>query len=49
MLAAGKKAVVRRNLGSKMIKMTFAAEKVAGKSTITEDVPRSPAPPVLDQ
>ncbi|MCK6412133.1 MAG: phosphoenolpyruvate synthase [Azonexus sp.] len=38
MLDAGKKAVVRRNLGSKMIKMTFAAEKVAGKSTITEDV-----------
>jgi pyruvate,water dikinase len=38
MLAAGKKAVVRRNLGSKMIKMTFAAEKVAGKSTVTEDV-----------
>ncbi|MCE1170585.1 MAG: phosphoenolpyruvate synthase [Azovibrio sp.] len=38
MLAAGKKAVVRRNLGSKMIKMTFSAEKVAGKSTITEDV-----------
>ena len=37
-LAAGRKAVVRRNLGSKMIKMTFAAEKVAGKSTITEDV-----------
>ncbi len=41
MLEAGKKAVVRRNLGSKMIKMTFAAEKVAGKSTITEDVPES--------
>ncbi|MDR1995350.1 phosphoenolpyruvate synthase, partial [Azonexus sp.] len=40
-LAAGKKAVVRRNLGSKMIKMTFAAEKVAGKSTITEDVEES--------
>ncbi|MBK7898186.1 MAG: phosphoenolpyruvate synthase [Azonexus sp.] len=38
MLAAGKAAVVRRNLGSKMIKMVFAAEKVAGKSTITEDV-----------
>ena len=38
MLAAGKQAVVRRNLGSKMIKMTFAAEKVAGKSTVTEDV-----------
>jgi pyruvate,water dikinase len=41
MLAAGKQAVVRRNLGSKMIKMTFSAEKVAGKSTITEDVPES--------
>ena len=41
MLDAGKKAVVRRNLGSKMIKMTFAAEKVAGKSTITEDVEES--------
>ena len=38
MLELGKKAVIRRNLGSKMIKMTFAAEKVAGKSTITEDV-----------
>ncbi len=38
MLEAGKKAVVRRNLGSKLIKMVFAAEKVAGKSTITEDV-----------
>ncbi|MGB8882462.1 MAG: phosphoenolpyruvate synthase [Azonexus sp.] len=41
MLAAGKKAVVRRNLGSKMIKMTFAAEKVAGKSVVTEDVEES--------
>jgi pyruvate, water dikinase len=38
MLAAGKKAVIRRNLGSKMIKMEFAAEKVAGKSTRTVDV-----------
>ncbi|MGE5386356.1 MAG: phosphoenolpyruvate synthase [Betaproteobacteria bacterium] len=38
MLAAGKNAVVRRNLGSKMIKMTFSPEKIAGKSTITEDV-----------
>jgi pyruvate, water dikinase len=37
-LAAGKKAVIRRNLGSKMIKMTFSSEKVAGKSTITEEV-----------
>ncbi len=41
MLDAGKKAVVRRNLGSKMIKMTFSPEKVAGKSTITEDVEES--------
>ncbi|MGE5946104.1 MAG: phosphoenolpyruvate synthase, partial [Betaproteobacteria bacterium] len=41
MLELGKKAVVRRNLGSKMIKMTFAAEKVAGKSTVTEDVEES--------
>jgi pyruvate,water dikinase len=41
MLAAGKKAVVRRNLGSKMIKMTFATEKVAGKSVVTEDVEES--------
>ncbi|MDP3539535.1 MAG: phosphoenolpyruvate synthase [Azonexus sp.] len=41
MLAAGKKAVVRRNIGSKMIKMTFSAEKAAGKSVITEDVEES--------
>jgi pyruvate,water dikinase len=41
MLAAGKKAVVRRNIGSKMIKMTFSAEKVAGKSVVTEDVAES--------
>jgi pyruvate,water dikinase len=41
MLELGKKAVIRRNLGSKMIKMTFAAEKVAGKSTITEEVEES--------
>ena len=41
MLAAGKHAVVRRNLGSKMIKMTFSAEKVAGKSVVTEEVEES--------
>jgi pyruvate,water dikinase len=41
MLAAGKKAVVRRNIGSKMIKMTFSAEKMAGKSVITEEVEES--------
>ncbi|MCL2076386.1 MAG: phosphoenolpyruvate synthase [Betaproteobacteria bacterium] len=39
MLRAGKKAVVRRNLGSKMIKMVFTDEKIAGKSTVTEMVP----------
>jgi pyruvate,water dikinase len=39
MLAAGKHAVVRRNLGSKMIRMTFAAEKAAGRSVVTEEVP----------
>ena len=41
MLEKGRKAVIRRNLGSKMIKMTFAAERVAGKSVITEDVAES--------
>jgi pyruvate,water dikinase len=41
MLEAGRKAVVRRNLGSKMVRMSFAAEKVAGKSTITEEVEES--------
>jgi pyruvate,water dikinase len=41
MLAAGKKSVIRRNLGSKMIKMEFAPEKVAGKSTRTVDVVES--------
>ena len=38
MLAAGKKAVIRRNIGSKLIKMEFAAEKTAGRSTHTVDV-----------
>ncbi len=37
-LAAGKPAVIRRNLGSKLIKMVFAEQKVAGKSTCTVDV-----------
>lgn len=38
MLKAGKHAVIRRTLGSKMIKMVFASEKVAGRSTVTTDV-----------
>jgi pyruvate,water dikinase len=41
MLAAGKRAVIRRNLGSKLIKMTFAGERSAGKSTVTVDVPEA--------
>jgi pyruvate, water dikinase len=41
MLAAGKHAVIRRNIGSKLIKMQFAAEKMAGKSTLTVDVPEA--------
>jgi len=41
MLAAGKTAVIRRNLGSKLIKMEFTPEKIAGKSTRTVDVPEA--------
>lgn len=41
MLDAGKAAVIRRNIGSKLIKMVFAEEKVAGRSTITVDVPEA--------
>ncbi len=40
-LQAGKPSVVRRNLGSKMIKMVFAEQQRAGKSTITVDVPEA--------
>jgi len=40
-LALGKPAVVRRNLGSKLIKMVFADQNEAGKSTRTIDVPES--------
>ena len=39
MLAAGKPAILRRRLGSKLQKMTFAAEASAGKSLRTEDLP----------
>ena len=38
MLAQGRAAVVRRNLGSKLIKMVFADTREAGKSVCTEDV-----------
>src|SRR5574340_374179 len=37
-LAEGKPAVIRRNLGSKLIKMVFAEKKEAGRSTRTVDV-----------
>jgi pyruvate, water dikinase len=37
-LALGKPSVIRRNLGSKLIKMVFADKKEAGKSTVTVDV-----------
>jgi len=39
MLAEGRPAVIRRNLGSKLIKMEFADAKQAGRSTRTVDVP----------
>ena len=41
MLEAGRPAILRRRLGSKLQKMVFAAEASAGKSVRTEDV--SPA------
>jgi pyruvate,water dikinase len=37
-LALGKPSVIRRNLGSKLIKMVFAEKKEPGKSTRTVDV-----------
>ncbi|HNQ76142.1 MAG TPA: phosphoenolpyruvate synthase, partial [Pseudothauera hydrothermalis] len=40
-LAQGKPAVVRRNLGSKLIKMVFADKAVAGKSVRTVEVPEA--------
>lgn len=38
-LRAGKPAILRRTLGSKMQKMVFGSEATAGKSTHIEDVP----------
>ena len=40
-LAQGRPAVVRRNLGSKLIKMVFAEKAEAGKSVRTVDVPEA--------
>ncbi|WVH09797.1 MAG: Phosphoenolpyruvate synthase [Fluviibacter phosphoraccumulans EoVTN8] len=39
MLREGRPAVIRRNLGSKLIKMIFSTDHQAGKSTHTVDVP----------
>jgi pyruvate, water dikinase len=41
MLAQGKPAIVRRSLGSKLIKMEFSATREAGKSVRTVDVPET--------
>ena len=40
-LALGKPSVIRRNLGSKLIKMVFTDKAVAGKSVRTVDVPET--------
>jgi len=40
-LAEGKPAVIRRNLGSKLIKMEFTDAKQAGRSVRTVDVPEA--------
>src|SRR6476661_8236241 len=39
MLELGKKPVIRRNIGSKLIKMEFTSEAKAGRSVQTVDVP----------
>jgi len=39
MLVAGKPAILRRRLGSKLQKMVFSGEASAGRSVSTEDVP----------
>jgi len=39
MLEQGKKPVIRKNIGSKLIKMEFTAEAKAGRSVRTVDVP----------
>ncbi|MDR2014958.1 MAG: phosphoenolpyruvate synthase [Azoarcus sp.] len=40
-LAQGRSAVVRRNLGSKLIKMVFSDRREAGESVCTVDVPEA--------
>jgi pyruvate,water dikinase len=38
-LAAGKRPIIRRSLGSKLVKMIFTADAAAGTATATVDVP----------
>jgi pyruvate,water dikinase len=40
-LALGKPSVIRRNMGSKLIKMIFTESRQAGRSTVTVDVPEA--------
>ncbi|PKO84055.1 MAG: phosphoenolpyruvate synthase [Betaproteobacteria bacterium HGW-Betaproteobacteria-11] len=40
-LAQGKPSIIRRNMGSKLIKMVFTESRQAGRSTITVDVPEA--------
>jgi pyruvate, water dikinase len=40
-LAAKRPAILRKTVGSKAVKMTFAAAQTAGKSTVTVDVPEA--------
>ncbi len=39
MLAAGKRPIIRRSLGSKLVKMIFTADAAGGTATTTVDVP----------
>jgi pyruvate,water dikinase len=39
MLAAGKQPIIRRSLGSKLVKMIFTADAAGGTATTTVDVP----------
>jgi len=41
LLAQGRPAIIRRNLGSKLIKMIFTNANAAGKSTVIENVDKS--------
>jgi len=40
-LAAGRPAILRKSLGAKAIRMVFASEARAGKSTVVNDVPEA--------